>query len=124
MAIVVHDLRQAAATLALEASHGVEVTLVSAPGAARYAGVGFFVALEQRLGREILTDCSDDAGLVMAGLRAGLRKLLFAGGADVTARLQDMAIQVGGHVATVVALPILRLEPGEDAARALTRLGG
>lgn len=124
VAIVVHDLRQALAAVALEESLGLEVTLVSAPAASRYAGVGFLRAMEERLGREIVTDCGNDAGLVLAGLRAGLQRLLFIGDAAVMARLEDMARQLGGSITASVGLPILHLEAGEDPARALLRLDG
>jgi hypothetical protein len=122
IAIVVHDLPQARAALELEATHGLKITLVSAPGAARYAGVGFLRAMEEQLGREIVTDCGEDAGLVMAGLRVGLRRLLFAGPAEVMTRLADIAGQLGGEVKASLDLPELRLTPDEGPARAATRM--
>ena len=123
LAVVVHDFAQAKAALALEASHGLSITLVSAPDAARYAGVGFLRAVERRLHRGIVTDCGTDAGLVMAGLRSGLRSLLFAGDAGVAIRLDDIARQLGGSVVSSLALPILPLMPGDDPARALAEAG-
>ena len=119
LAVVVHDLPQAEAALALERSHGLAITLVSYPGAARYAGVGFLRGMEERLGRGIVADCGADAGLVMAGLRAGLRSLLFAGPAELAARLDEMAGQLGGRVTTSHHLPELRLAPEEAPAPAI-----
>jgi hypothetical protein len=113
LAVVVHDLPQARAALELEATHGLAVTLVSAPSAARYAGVGFLHAMEEQLGRRIVVDCGEDAGLILAGLRAGLRSLLFSGPAEVTARLADIAGQLGGEVRAGLGLPALYLAPGE-----------
>ena len=123
LAVVVHDLPQAEAALALEAAHGLTVTLVSAPGAARYAGIGFIRAMEDRLGRAVVADCGEDAGLVMAGLRAGLRGFLFAGPAETRARLADMAEQVGGRVMPSLDLPELHLMPGQAPAGAVRARG-
>jgi hypothetical protein len=99
------------------------VVLLSAPRAASYAGVGYLQALGLQVGRPIVTDCGDDAGLVLAGLRAGLRHLLFTGPADTLLRLQDMAAQLGADVQPGVDLPILHLGFGEDATRAFERRG-
>ena len=97
--------------LALEAADGLAITLVSAPAAAAYAGVAFLQAMQQSLGREIVVDCGQDAGLVMAGLRAGLRRLLFAGPEDVGRRLGEMAGQ--SVVMRSVDMPMWHLDPGE-----------
>ena len=61
-----------------------------------FAGVGYWRALEQAVGQSIVIDCGDDAGLVMAALRAGCRELLFTGPEEVAAKLEGMAEQVGG----------------------------
>jgi hypothetical protein len=122
LAVVVHDLPQARAALELEATHGLKITLVSAPGAARYAGVGFLRAMEEQLGREIVVDCGEDAGLVLAGLRTGLRRLVFTGDRSMLARLGDIARQLGAEVTAGVAAPVLCLQPGEVPARAIVTL--
>ena len=72
---------------------------------AHFAGVGFWRAVERELGRSIVLDCADDAGLVMAALREGLRDILFVGRADVGDKLAAMAAPQGG-----------RLRRGLDAA--------
>jgi hypothetical protein len=122
LAVTVHHRAQAEAALALEGP-GLEVVLVSAPGAARYAGVGFLEALGRLVGRELVVDCGEDAGLVLAGLRTGLRRLVFTGRADLLARLRDIAGQLGGEVADARPRPCLELAPEDDPARALRQLG-
>src|SRR3954447_11430250 len=79
LAVVVHDLAQARACLEAAARLGLAVELVSAPGMAAFAGMGFLRAVEERLRRALVADCGEDAGLVMEALRAGLRDLLFTG---------------------------------------------
>lgn len=90
-AVTVHGLAQARAALA----PGRPVTLLSAPGAALYAGCGWWRALvtQALAGRtetvpDIL-DCADAPGRALEALRIGQRALILdpraAGWADVAA---------------------------------------
>lgn len=96
--IVVHHLGQARTVLCAARKAGRDVQLRSAPDAAAYAGVGYLHALGEALDHELLIDCHDDAGLVMAALRSGCRKLVFSGTPDQHRRLAEMAVQVGAEV--------------------------
>ena len=96
--VVVHDLDEARAALADAARRGVAIQLRSAPDAAAYAGVGYLQALAAAAGHELLIDCGDDAGLVMAALRSGCRKLAFSGDRATAARLADMAAELGAEL--------------------------
>jgi hypothetical protein len=78
--------------------------------------------MEEQLDREIVTDCGEDAGLVLAGLRTGLRRLVFAGDRSMLARLDDIALQLGAEVIGGVDAPVLCLQPGEEPARAIETL--
>lgn len=72
-AVVVHGLRQARAALA----PGLPVTLLSARGAASYAGCGWWRALMQAAGAEFdILDCADAPGYAMAALRIGQRAIV------------------------------------------------
>jgi hypothetical protein len=115
--VVVHDLAQARAALAVAAELGCAIGLRSAPGAAGYAGVGYLKALGEAAGHELLIDCGDDPGVVMAALRTGCRQLSFSGAADVARRLGAMAEQVGAIlVHETAAADVLELAPEDDAA--------
>ena len=117
-----HHLEQARAALAAAAAAGCPIQLRSAPGAAGYAGVGYLKALGEQAGQELLIDCGDDAGLVMAALRTGCRRLVFAGAEEVGRRLAEIAEQLGAElVAEAHAPEILILEPEDDAAALLRR---
>jgi hypothetical protein len=101
----VHGLADALAALEAAASLGRPVILVSAPGAAAYAGAGWFKALvalaRQRwpeAGVTAMLDCGDRAELVQGALRAGLADLVFTGPAGVAARLADIAGQQGARL--------------------------
>jgi hypothetical protein len=117
--IVVHDLAQARAAVAAAADAGCAIELRSAPGAAAYAGVGYLKALGAAVGHELLIDCGDDPGIAMAALRAGCRRLSFAGDAAMAQRLAEMAEQVGAVLAhETTASDALELAPDDDAASA------
>jgi hypothetical protein len=113
----VHDLEQARAALAAAAEVGCAIELRSARGAAAYAGVGYLKALGDLLGAELVIDCGDDAGIAMAALRTGCRRLAFSGGAEVAGRLAEMAGQVDAVVThEAIAPTLLELLPGDDVA--------
>jgi hypothetical protein len=123
---VIHHLEQARSALGVAAELGCAIELRSAPGAAGYAGVGYLKALGDEVGHELLVDCGDDAGLVMAALRTGCRRIAFSGSDEVGRRLRDMAEQLGA-VLVVEAQPpeVVVLHPEDDAAAILrARLRG
>lgn len=123
LGVVVHDLAQARATLKAAGALGVEVELVSAPGAAAFAGVGFLAALEAELGAPLVADCGPHAGHVMAALRAGLREILFTGEERLRAPLAEMAEAAGGRLRWRLERPPVHLEPGEAPSRRLGAAG-
>jgi hypothetical protein len=117
---VVHHVEQARAALAAAAEAGFAIQLRSAPGAAAYAGVGYLKALGEQTGQELVIDCGGDAGLVMAALRTGCRRVAFSGSEEVRRRLGDMAEQLGAElVEEAPAAEVLVLQPEDDAAAVL-----
>ena len=116
--VVVHDLAQARGALAAAAACGMRIELRSAPDAAGYAGVAYLQALGELAAQELVIDCGDDPGLVMAALRTGCRKLAFAGGGELFQRLAEMAAQSGAELVQGSRSPTLVLTPDDDAAHA------
>ena len=94
------------------------MTLVpaSASGAIVYAGPAFFMQLQRLHGREIVVDCGTRAGDVLACLRTGLRRLLFAGRPDVAERLAAIADGLGGVVRPTLDLPLIPVGAEDDLA--------
>jgi hypothetical protein len=118
--VVVHHLEQAWAALAAAAEIGCAIELRSAPGAAGYAGVGYLKALGDEVGHELLIDCGDDAGLVMAALRTGCRRVAFSGSAELGRPLADMAEHSGATLVVEAQAPeVVMLQPEDDAAAVL-----
>jgi hypothetical protein len=71
----------------------------------------------------VALDCADDAGLAMAALRCGWRRLVLAGRADVRARIAGMAEAAGAALVDPYRADALDLadesEPGAALARRL-----
>ncbi|KAA0683416.1 hypothetical protein [Roseomonas genomospecies 6] len=129
--IRVHSLAEASTACAAAAELNVPLLLVSAPGAAAYAGAGWFRAITDRasaLYPEVapmaVLDCADRPGDVLAALSAGMAALLFTGRADIAARLADIAARSGARLLTGLPEP-LDLRGVRDPRRACREwLGG
>jgi hypothetical protein len=96
---VVHSLSQAKAAVSAAAERNLAVTLVSAPGAAAFAGAGWFAALI-RAARESQPqadvagiDCGPRADLVQAAFREKLAQAVFTGDARQVRPLREIARQ-------------------------------
>jgi hypothetical protein len=95
-AVIVHGLEQARTALAV----GVPVTLLSAPGAAVYAGAAWWRALvaAAAAGRDMppdILDCGAAPGRALQALRCGQRRLILRARPDVFADLADRAESLG-----------------------------
>jgi hypothetical protein len=126
-AIIVHDLAQAEAALAVAAELSVPITLMSPPGAAAYQGVGYFAAMVEEARRAVPTavatavlDCGDAPGLALAALRHGIDAVRIEAPAKIRARIADIAKQTGGALVTgrVAALDLATAREPREACRA------
>ncbi len=104
-AVIFHSLADASAAVA--AAGGRPLILLSAPGAAGYAGPDYLKAIADEAlagsrGADAVIDCGNEAGVAMAALRGGWKWLVFRGRADVRAKLADMAAQMGARIDTAV----------------------
>jgi hypothetical protein len=128
-AVIVHGLSDAVAALEWGAAEGHGVTLLSAPGAALYAGCGWWLALVEAA-RDTnpgvpcidILDCADGTGQALAALRIGLPRLVLwpdAPGRDSVAAIAEAA---GGFVLTSAppanpAVTNSRVKPAADRAK-------
>ena len=120
-AVIVHGEAQARAALA----RGLPVTLLSAPGAALFAGclwwreiVAFARASEPRTPAIDILDCADASGLAMGALRSGLCRLVLVSGAPGWDAVAGVAERQGGFV---LSQPPAALDLAQrDATRQLT----
>jgi len=100
-AVVVHGLNDAIAALA----EGRPVTLLSAPGAALYAGCGWWKALVEQaraanpaVSCMDILDCADTTGLALAALRIGVSRLVVWPNAPGRDAVVTIAQSMGGFV--------------------------
>jgi hypothetical protein len=104
-AVIVHGLDDARAALAAAAAAGSGVTLLSAPGAAGYAGFGWWRALiaaareaVPHVAVEDVLDCDDLAGIAVEALHAGCRAIVFTGPEGQAAQLAALAEVCGARM--------------------------
>lgn len=81
------------------------MTLLSAQGAAAYAGAGWFRALTEEAAAQFpdaqmtsALDCDAAAGDALAALREGIQVIRFSGGRNVNDKIRDIAKQLGASV--------------------------
>ena len=109
-AVVVHGLRDARAVLA----PGLPVTLISARGAASYAGCGWWRALIEAAGAEFdILDCADAPGYAMAALRIGQRVIVLDPG-PAFAAVSAAAATLGAVVLAERPAALDLAEPGAE----------
>jgi hypothetical protein len=103
--VIVHGLGEAAVALAEAKLAGRGVTLLSAPGAALYAGCGWWRALVEAA-RSMhpdvpctdILDCADGTGQALAALRIGLTRLVLWPNAPGRAAVVAIAESLSGFV--------------------------
>ena len=100
-AVIVHGLAHARLALAV----GSPVTLLSAPGAALYAGCGWWRAVVQQARAEFpdvavadILDCGEGSGQALAALRIGQRFLVLWPSAPGWDAVAAIAAERGGAV--------------------------
>lgn len=125
--IVVHGLDHARAAAAAAAALGLPVRIVSAPGAAVYAGPAWFAEVAAAARRahpqaevEAVLDCGDSPGAVLAALRRGVETVRFSGPLAARRKLAVLAAASGARLEWRAA-PALDLDgaPDPEAAAAV-----
>lgn len=103
--IIVHSLDHARTAVAVAADLGVPVTLASAPAAAAYVGPLWFAQVVAHAAAEgpgvqvsAILDCGATAGLVLAALRQGIKRVRFTGRPAVAAKLSALARRQGAEM--------------------------
>jgi len=101
-AIMIHELAHAVAALEAAQWHRSSVTLVSAPGAVRTGGAGWWRELISQARAQSpdadvrsLLDCADEPGMALAAIREGVEAVTLTGNLDTLRRVGDIARQSG-----------------------------
>ena len=102
-----NNLAEAEAAVRKGAAQGASVILESPPGAARYWGAAYFLALVNaareaapHVAVDAVLDCGDAPGLAVEALRLGLPAVRVDGDARAVAAVADIAAQLGARVET------------------------
>ena len=129
--ITVHSLDHARAALDAAARAEVVVTLLSAPGAAAYAGPGWFLQLLHQLSHteraalaQAYLDCGPRPGDVLAAFRAGVPGVIFTGRGDVADKLRALAEAHGAALRTDRPESLDLLDARDPEAAVAAYLGG
>ncbi len=134
-AIMVHELAHAVAALAAAKRHGAPVLIVSAPGAVRSGGAGWWRELVAQARAKVpgtdaesLLDCADEPGMALAAIREGVEAVALSGDEDMLRRVGDIARQSGVTLCGPVEADLdlaHSANPAEDCANLLeTRAHG
>ncbi|MHA1600506.1 MAG: hypothetical protein ACTSW2_06750 [Alphaproteobacteria bacterium] len=125
-AIIVHSLEHARVAVAVAADLGVPVTLASAPGAAAYVGPQWFAQVIANAAAEhpdtqvsAILDCGALAGLALAALRLGIKRVRFTGRASTAAKLSAIARRQDAEIVRgrLNALDLLDVSDSEEVCR-------
>lgn len=109
-AVIVHSAVQAIAAARAAADAGRPLLIRSAPGAAGYAGCGWFLAILAHARDSVpeadiegLLDCGDDAAAAIEAMRAGTERIAFHGGERSRANVESIARALGATVEAAAA---------------------
>jgi hypothetical protein len=101
-AVVIHSIAHARAAMEAASALEVPVILMSAPGAASYAGARWFLSVVARARDEYpdvpvtaVLDCGDEPGRALGALREGCEAIRFTGPARVATKVGAIANQCG-----------------------------
>ena len=129
--VVIHGLAEAVLALDAAAATGRSALLVSPPGAAGYAGAGWFKAMTDRLRQArpdahfvAVLDCANWPGRVLEALRSGVEHIRFVGEGPAAATLTALASAHGATLWRDIGGALdLRLT-GKPAAACRAWMGG
>jgi hypothetical protein len=109
-AVIIHGLADARAALA----PGLPVTLLSAPGAAIYAGAGWWRAIMQAVcpADPDILDCGTAAGRALEALRAGQNTLVLRAPDAILAEIRAMADRHGATILSTAPASLDLARPG------------
>jgi hypothetical protein len=117
--VIVHGLAHARAALA----PALPVTLLSAPGAAIYAGAGWWLALMAQAAAPYappphILDCGSAPGRALEAVRAGQKRLILRAPVAILSEVSILAAAEGAIVLAVPPASLDLAQPG--ASRGLT----
>ena len=118
--VIAHSVEDARLALRAAAQQGDQVVLLSADGAALYAGAAWFRELQNLLAAEFpgvlvdaILDCGAAPGAALGALRCGVKSISLEASPDVLAKIASIADQLGARLVAKPTEPAL--EPANSA---------
>lgn len=106
--IIVHEIGHALAALSAARAHNRPLIILSATGAVRSTGAGWWRELVAQAcdnapdhGAEWILDCADEPGMALAALREGVGTIALDAGEPVWSRVAQIAAQCDASVKRV-----------------------
>jgi hypothetical protein len=114
--IAVHEIGHALAALAAARAHNRPLIILSAVGAVRSAGAGWWRELVAQAstdipdqGAEWILDCGDEPGMALAALREGVDMISLDAGEPIWSRVAQIAAQCDARLLKVDRTGVLDL---------------
>lgn len=122
--IVVHEFGHAVAALTAAQAHNRAVTILSAAGAARSAGAGWWRELVAQARASVpgqaavwVLDCADEPGMALAALRDGVEAIALEAGEPIWSRVEQIAAQSNARLLRVDRAGALDLAASNNPQR-------
>ncbi len=122
--IVVHEIAHAIAALTAARAQNQPLLIISAPGAVRSAGAGWWRELVAQArdsipdqGAEWVLDCGDEPGMALAALREGVGTIALEADETTWSRVAQIAIQCDASVLKVDRTGALDLADSNNPQR-------
>ena len=122
--IVVHEFSHAVAALTAAQAHNRPITILSAMGAVRSAGAGWWRELVTQAGANVpdqaaewILDCGDEPGMALAALREGVQAIALDAGEPIWSRVAQIAVQRDASVLRIDRAGALDLADSNNPQR-------
>ena len=122
--IVVHEFSHAVAALTAAQAHNRPITILSAMGAVRSAGAGWWRELVTQAGANVpdqaaewILDCGDEPGMALAALREGVQAIALDAGEPIWSRVAQIAVQCDASVLRIDRAGALDLADSNNPQR-------
>jgi len=98
--IVIHNIEHARAALKASSATKVSIAIVSAPYAGCYAGVSWFVKIEEKIRKEFsktkaifILDCGDEPGVALEAFRLGVKFIFLKGNKKIIKKISEIGLK-------------------------------
>jgi|TARA_B100001750_G_scaffold217596_1_gene203072 hypothetical protein len=95
--IVIHNIEHARAALRASSATKIPIAVISAPYAGCYAGVSWFLKIEEKVRKEFskskaifILDCGDEPGIALEAFRLGVKFIFLKGSKKIIKKVSEI----------------------------------